>query len=643
VATKIRNSAKTFVVPALPQPPTEYNASYMYNKDLVLRLYFKEIDEALRQALQFDTSDIIDGSIPDSKLEARYLRKDQNDTTEYTLTVGGLVVDTDTLYVDAVNNRVGILTTTPSEALDVVGNVQATEFIGDLRGAVVFKAKAGEDLTKGDVVYISGISGNTTVVSKADANDSAKMPAFGLAAITVSNNASLEVYTFGTLSGIDTSSYSEGDELFVGTTAGALVSTAPTGESSAVQKIAKVTRSHASAGSVKVMGAGRTNATPNLNNGNIFMGDASNIATTVSFDTKVGDYITANPITNAQLAGSIENAKLSNSTVSYGGVQLSLGGADATPAFDLSDATNYPTSSLSGTIATAQIADDAVTNTKLADNSVGTTQLGDFIITTNKLTTNAVATAKIADDAVTSAKISGPFSSKHAFSTTGTQSISTTSAVTIYEPDIPAPPGGNEATQSLNAAIRVRFYNSSSSSIKENHQWNIKVAIKSKTNAGFSLGTATYSSSPSSYNAWYYVSGDKTSSFASNRGGVGTSSTGANLGAFVGVYYDSVNDRTYFRVSKFPDATTAYNGVEVFYSTVNFASSGTFVNDLGFNNQYVTIGSTTAYQTIELPLVFSFGRSTTATETRIVFDHVSSITNLSTVITSISGYVENTV
>jgi len=51
-------------------------------------------------------------------------------------------------------------------------------------------------------------------------------------------------------------------------------------------------------------------------------------------------YLTSNlvgTITNAQLAGSIENAKLSNSTVSYGGVQLSLGGTDATPAFDLSD------------------------------------------------------------------------------------------------------------------------------------------------------------------------------------------------------------------------------------------------------------------------------------------------------------------
>lgn len=74
-------------------------------------------------------------------------------------------------------------------------------------------------------------------------------------------------------------------------------------------------------------------------------------------------------ITNAQLAGSIANAKLANSSVSYGGVSLSLGGSDATPAFDLADATNYPTSSLSGTITNAQLA-GSIANAKLANSSI---------------------------------------------------------------------------------------------------------------------------------------------------------------------------------------------------------------------------------------------------------------------------------
>ena len=44
----------------------------------------------------------------------------------------------------------------------------------------------------------------------------------------------------------------------------------------------------------------------------------------------------------------IPNGALDNSTVSYGGVTLSLGGSDATPAFNLQDATNYPYTSLTG-------------------------------------------------------------------------------------------------------------------------------------------------------------------------------------------------------------------------------------------------------------------------------------------------------
>ena len=77
----------------------------------------------------------------------------------------------------------------------------------------------------------------------------------------------------------------------------------------------------------------------------------------------------AGTITNAQLAGSIANAKLSNSSVSYGGVSLSLGGTDATPAFNLCDATAYPTSSLVGTITNAQLA-GSIANSKLVNDSV---------------------------------------------------------------------------------------------------------------------------------------------------------------------------------------------------------------------------------------------------------------------------------
>ena len=68
-------------------------------------------------------------------------------------------------------------------------------------------------------------------------------------------------------------------------------------------------------------------------------------------------------------SGGVTNSQLANSSVSYGGISLALGASDATPAFDLSDATNYPTSSLTGTITNAQLA-GSIANSKLANSSV---------------------------------------------------------------------------------------------------------------------------------------------------------------------------------------------------------------------------------------------------------------------------------
>ena len=176
---------------------------------------------------------------------------------------------------------------------DVTFNeVTAAEFIGNLRGANLIKANAGEALTKGDVVYISGISGNTPVVLKADSNDSSKMPAVGLANATVNSNANVDVLTFGQITNIDTTqniggTWAEGDSLYINTTAGQLTKTQPSGESSLVQKIAKIEKVHASTGILLIQGAGRSNATPNLDDGKIFIGNGSNYSVTNTLDTSI--------------------------------------------------------------------------------------------------------------------------------------------------------------------------------------------------------------------------------------------------------------------------------------------------------------------------------------------------------------------
>ncbi|MFY7884511.1 MAG: beta strand repeat-containing protein, partial [Dolichospermum sp.] len=70
---------------------------------------------------------------------------------------GNLTVDTNTLFVDATNNRVGVLTTTPSEPLHVAGNML-------ISGANSFKMR---NLAGTDVNVIRAVSGGTSVLSTA--------------------------------------------------------------------------------------------------------------------------------------------------------------------------------------------------------------------------------------------------------------------------------------------------------------------------------------------------------------------------------------------------------------------------------------------------------------------------------------------
>ena len=111
----------------------------------------------------------------------------------------------------------------------------------------------------------------------------------------------------------------------------------------------------------------------------------------VSGDITIADTgvatIAAGAVDNAMLAGSIANNKLVNDSVSFGGVSLDLGQSDATPAFDLTDATNYPTSSLIGTITNAQLA-GSIAASKLA-GSIGDSLLS-TITTADKVSAAAV-------------------------------------------------------------------------------------------------------------------------------------------------------------------------------------------------------------------------------------------------------------
>jgi len=123
---------------------------------------------------------------------------------------------------------------------------------------------SGAQIDKGKAVYVSGehASGLPTI-ALADADGSGTMPAIGLVYADIADGADGNVVAVGPISGLDTSSFSVGDKLYVSETAGALTATRPTAAADKVQNIGFVTRDHPSLGSIAVIGSGRANDIPN--------------------------------------------------------------------------------------------------------------------------------------------------------------------------------------------------------------------------------------------------------------------------------------------------------------------------------------------------------------------------------------------
>ena len=111
----------------------------------------------------------------------------------------------------------------------------------------------GSTIAKGSVVYISGGQGQRPRVTLALAtSDATSARTFGVAAEAIANGAEGIVVEFGIVEGLDTSSYTAGQTLYLsGTTAGAFQTTKPVAPIHMVY-VASVIRSHASSGRIFV-------------------------------------------------------------------------------------------------------------------------------------------------------------------------------------------------------------------------------------------------------------------------------------------------------------------------------------------------------------------------------------------------------
>jgi len=126
------------------------------------------------------------------------------------------------------------------------GVVDASETV-----QIIVRNSTGSTLTKGQIVYLSGATGNrpNALLAKADA-ESTSSKTIGWVVADIANNADGYVGISGTQHNLNTSSFTAGDRLWLSaSTAGAMVTTAPTQPNHAVF-IGFVARAHPTQGRI---------------------------------------------------------------------------------------------------------------------------------------------------------------------------------------------------------------------------------------------------------------------------------------------------------------------------------------------------------------------------------------------------------
>lgn len=121
--------------------------------------------------------------------------------------------------------------------------------LGIVNTLSVEKNTAGT-INKGQVVYVAGYDTDKPTVELADADASAALPPIGVANAPITDSTAGDLVMTGIVDGMDTSAFTAGDNVYLDTTAGALVATRPDQEF--VYRIGQVIYSHASNGILRV-------------------------------------------------------------------------------------------------------------------------------------------------------------------------------------------------------------------------------------------------------------------------------------------------------------------------------------------------------------------------------------------------------
>ena len=153
---------------------------------------------------------------------------------------------------------------------------------------IIETVRADETIAQGDPLYIVSSVGGVVSVGRAMANNQAKMPSIGVATTSIAINTSGTMHVVGLLPIDNMNTLLPGAtanaKVYVGASGG-LTLTKPTG-TNLIQNVGIVSKP-TGAGFIQITAIGRSNDIPNIPSANLWLGNASGVATPRVFSGEV--------------------------------------------------------------------------------------------------------------------------------------------------------------------------------------------------------------------------------------------------------------------------------------------------------------------------------------------------------------------
>jgi len=173
-------------------------------------------------------------------------------TTSGVFTVAG--AGTSSQYIDG-TGALQTFPTIPTGSGDMLKSVYDVDNDGVVDSAerveIIVRNSTGSTLTKGQIVYLSGATGNRPNALLADASTEAtSSKTIGMVVANIANNSDGYVAVNGTLHDLNTNSFTAGDTLWLDTTPGGIVANTPPAEPNHAVFIGYVARAHPTLGRI---------------------------------------------------------------------------------------------------------------------------------------------------------------------------------------------------------------------------------------------------------------------------------------------------------------------------------------------------------------------------------------------------------